>query len=185
MLTAYPEVEVRASRARAAVAVCACVHACADVCMCTCTRTSDAQCGTSEHTKYKVLGVIGCSLYVGGFPLLVYAALSTTHKKGWHTNRRAISAVGGFFTKYEASSFWYELVPASVTPDTSRSFLCLPACNFQVLITRRTIFAFIAVYDQHPQIQVLVEHACEHVVEYVYRHRVCRHQVHAWLEGLH
>ena len=59
-------------------------------------------------------GAMGLAVYLLGLPVSIYFILMYIRKNKLHTDRRTMAAFGNIYTKYEAHSWWYELIQVRV-----------------------------------------------------------------------
>ena len=90
------------------------------------------ECGSTEHRMFQVLGGVGVAVYLVGYPLMIICVLVMINKNNSYCKEKTIMLWGVLYTKYEARSSWYEVIS----------------------VLKRTVFAFIAVFDDIPNVQV-------------------------------
>ena len=93
----------------------------------------ELECWAGWHWVYIGVGAVGLVVYLLGLPCGIALVLHKIRTKKLHTDHHTLLAFGALYTKYEARAWWYEIIQVS----------------------KRTIFAFLAVFDDNAELQCL------------------------------
>ena len=76
----------------------------------------EMECWNGQHWAYVAMGGVGLVIYMLGLPLFILLILLYIRKHQLHTNRNILLAFGALYTKYEARSWWYEVIQVHCLP---------------------------------------------------------------------
>ena len=101
----------------------------------------ELECWTGWHWVYVGIGAVGMVVYLLGLPCGIGLILYKIQTRKLHTDHYTLLAFGALYTKYEAQSWWYEIVQVrAFVPALLCTTIPLCHCSFLLMLLCANIY---------------------------------------------